>query len=212
MQAFPDIVNVPEGQLVERLFESSGWRAGLGRPPQMSGEIVTRLRVSPADLGLSKAPFGDVDALSVNRDAPHLARATEYKRLKISASNIATDTVTKLTVLRKAAHQANALIDAGFAYVWLNIVLVADLRSLAGPADLYPPIPQSLINTVQRAMPLGEMHPSVGVSLCEICQVCDHPAEYVGTAGWSMIRAASEQSQPDILTSGVERLFRLGAA
>jgi hypothetical protein len=175
-------------------------------PPSIRSQYEYRLRVSPAQLQLGAEAFGDADALLIELRSPHRASAVEFKRVKVSASSFQTGRLNKLNELTKAVYQANALYAAGFAHVWMTVVIVADTRVLTGGAG-YGSIPGPMVREVVDAIPFAELALGVGVTVCEIVQVSDQPANFRGMAGGQLIRTAIEREQPAILTAAIGDLF-----
>lgn len=208
---FADLVETPEHDLVRAIFADQILLQGIGVPPQMGGPLDFRLRVTPSDVGLPLEAFGDADAVLVQEQQYELARAVEFKRVKISARGLRSGTVSKLPALTKAVHQANALQAAGFAFVWITVVVVADMRPVTGGTGYAAP-PLALIEQVRSYLPLREITPEIGVSICEITQVSDRPANERGGAGSHMLRNAVHCAQPAQLTRGLAALFARVAA
>jgi hypothetical protein len=202
------LIDVPETELVRAVFNpTTRWMTGIGVPPQTAYPVVWKLEVTPAELGLPRAAFGDVDALVVRPGLPEQARAVQFKRVKVQASSFTTGRVNKLPALTRLVHQANALRDAGFAFVWATVVVVADMRTQVPARGLFPSSPRNLMDQVYAAFPLDRLHPDIGVSICEIDQVSDAPAHHRGGAGSHMLRGATFQPQPAALTASIEEMF-----
>jgi len=162
--------------------------------------------VTPGALGLTGPTFGDADALLIEAGSPSRASAVEYKRVKVSQDSFATGELNKLAELKKAVFQANALHSAGFAYVWLIVIIVSDTRSLTGGLG-FGFTPQSYIQKVIDSIPVAELTDGVGVVVSQIEQVSDRPANERGMAGGRIVRVAVEQKQSSEMTAAVERIF-----
>jgi hypothetical protein len=203
---FDRLIDIPESQLVRAIYDDRLLIGSVGIPPQMRWPVQFRLGVLPAQLRLAPSAFGDADGVLLESHNAHLARAVEYKRVKISANSYHTGQINKLQELAKAAHQANALHRAGFAFVWLTIIVVADTRPLTGGQGFAAP-PGEMIARVRDAIPLSDLAPAVGVSVCQVAQVSDRPANERGGAGGQMLRGAMQQVQPPALTGAIADLF-----
>lgn len=203
---FSQLIHVPEAQLVSAVFADWLLCSSVGIPPQTDGPVSHRLEVRAAELELPERAFGDADALVVPRRDFTQTRAIEFKRVKISTKNLRQGRPSGLGKLRKAVAQANALQQAGFAFVWLNVIVVADVRELTKGVG-FAGAPMSLIAQVYDSIELVRLHPHVGVTVYEITQVSNEPANRRGGAGGHMLRSAIFHSQPPTLTASLERYF-----
>jgi hypothetical protein len=207
MESFRDLVTAHEQPLVEDVFADALLAQHVAIPPSIRSSFQYRLCVDPTHVGLGHDAFGDADAVLVESDNYAAASAVEFKRVKITEHSFATGQVNKLKDLEKACSQANKLHEAGFAHAWLTVIIVADTRSLTGGSS-YGLIPATLRDDVIAAIPTGRLHPSVGLTVCEIVQVSDEPANFRGMSGGNLIRTSQVQAQPRLLTEGITRLFR----
>jgi hypothetical protein len=204
-ESFLRLIEAHESPLVRDVFADQILSRTVGVPPSIRDEYDYRLRVTPGALGLATAAFGDADAILIERGKPQRASAVEFKRVKVSQVSLLTEEINKLGELPKAVRQANALYDAGFGAVWLTVIVVADLRSPYG--NIFRFTPGKLVQRVKEAIPLGDLNPAVGVTVCEITQVADRPANWRGGSGGQILQMAIERDQPLELTSGVVSLF-----
>jgi hypothetical protein len=205
----PSVVDIEEDKLVELLYQQFGpWRH-MAIPPLTSGPIAVRLRVRPEQLGLDRRAFGDIDALLLERDDCSHPRAIQYKRVKVTGATFATGLVNKLHEVKKAIAQTNAIVDAGFAYVWLEIMVVTDARLLAGGRYIYLSAPMDIMDKVISAIPMSDLRPQAGVVITEIAQSIDRPVTETGSYGGRMLRAAVLQPQPASLTASIAEFFSL---
>lgn len=199
-----DLASTPEPDLVKAIFASPTWLAGIGNPPQTAGPIAWRLEVELARLANAR---GDVDALIVSRGLVFQARAVQFKRIKITADSFDTGKPNNLTKLKKLVQQSNLLHDLGFAFVWATVLVAADTRSQVAQRGPFAAPSRELMDRVYEAFPWGDLRAGVGVSICEITQSSDRPAQHHGGAASHMVRAAVEQSQPVALTNAIADLF-----
>ncbi len=206
MDSFRDLVFAHEHDLVRDTFADQLLSQHVAVPPSIRQKYEYRLRVQPKVLGLPESAFGDADAVLIESGVPERASAIEFKRVKITASSFATDQINKLAELPKAVTQANRLHAAGFAFAWLTVVVVADTRSLTDGAG-YGAIPGKLIQAVLDAIPAQQLADGVGLTVCEIVQVSDEPANFRGMSGGQLRISAKEQKQPKGLTDAVSQLF-----
>jgi hypothetical protein len=204
-ESFLRLIEAHESPLVRDVFADQILSRTVGVPPSIRDDYDYRLRVSPAALGLPAAAFGDADAVLIERGKPQRASAVEFKRVKVSQASLLTEEMNKLGELPKAVRQANALYDAGFGAVWLTVIVVADMRSADENAFRFTP--GKLIQRVKEAIPLGKLNPAVGVTVCEITQVSDRPANWRGGSGGQILQMAIERDQPAEFTSAVASLF-----
>jgi len=179
-------------------------------PPATELPLAERLQVVPAQIGLPRQAFGDIDALVLSKGNAAAARAIQYKRVKITASTFMTREPNKLHELTKAVQQANALLMVGLAYVWVQIIVVTDARAHSGGSYLVS-APQDLIDRVQAALPLSALDDRVGVVITEIVQSVDRPVEETGGFGGKILRLAQPQKQPEAITEAIAKLFAQAA-
>ena len=160
----------------------------------------------PEQLGLPRNTFGDCDALLIKAGAPDIASVVQFKRVKVSESSFKTGQLNKLGELPKAVGQSNELHSAGFANVWLTILIVTDLRSLpdARSRRFTPP---SIVADVIAAIPLAQLAPEIGVTVCEITQMADGPTGWRGGSGGTLAQCVTQRAQPPELTKAIARLF-----
>lgn len=178
----------------------------VGKPPSIRSRYEFRLCVTPQALGLVSKAFGDADAILIETGHPDRSSAVEFKRVKISPSSFKTGELNKLKELRKAVRQANALHSAGFAHVWLTVIIVADVRPITNGTG-FSFAPQEMVQRVINAIPPSKLANEVGVTVCQIAQVSDQPANFCGTAGGEIMRSATERAQSNRLTAAVAQLF-----
>ena len=203
---FDRLTEIPEDALVEAVFADPLLSRGIGAPPSIQSAYYSRFRVKFSDLGLPAELRGDADALLIAYGRPDIATAVEFKRVKITADSFRTDQINKLPELKKAVRQANTLHRAGFAYCWLSVLIVADVRFLTHGVSFAGP-PLRFIEQVRSAIPENSLAPGVGLQLCVISQVSDAPADERGGAGWKLVRLATAQAQPEALTARIYSLF-----
>lgn len=204
-ESFLRLVDAHESPLVRDVFADQILSRTVGVPPSIRNEYDYRLCVSPLRLGLPPAAFGDADAVLIELGRPQRASAVEFKRVKVTQASLLTEEINKLGELPKAVRQANALYDAGFGAVWLTVIVVADMRSPDGSAFRFTP--GRLVQRVKEAIPLERLNPAVGVTVCEITQTSDRPANWRGGSGGQILQLATERGQHVDLTSGVASLF-----
>jgi len=203
---FRKLIETPEGLLVKAMLRDQILASPIAIPSSIKGPSRGELQVSPERLGLAADAFGDADAIFIEEGRPDRASAVEFKRVKISTRSLQTGQPGKLGALKKAVHQANALYAAGFAFVWVAIVVVADMRSV-GDGTMFPAPPLEQIHKIRKAVPLARLAPGIGVEISELVQVSNQPANHRGSAGWHLLRAAEEQPQPRALTDAIGALF-----
>jgi len=204
--SFVDLISAHETPLVRDVFADQILSRTVGVPPSIRAAYDYRLCVRPDSLGLEPSAFGDADAVLIERGRPECASAVEFKRVKVSQASLVTDEVNKLGELRKGVRQANSLHTAGFANVWLTVIVVADTR----PADSISSFrftPYQLVQRVIDAIPLTQLDPGVGVTVCEITQVSDRPANWRGGSGGQILQMAKEQNQSLQFTAAIAGLF-----
>lgn len=206
MDEFRTLIDTPEQDLVRAVFADRLLARSVGIPPSIRGTFDYRLGVTPRAMGLADSPFGDVDALLVECQSPAKASAVEFKRVKISPSTFQTGQLNKLGGLSKAVRQANRLYRIGFANVWLTVLVVADLRPITGGVT-FSFAPGEMLSRVRLTLPLSKLDEGIGVSVCEINQVSDQPANFRGTAGGELLRGVVTQVQPKPLTDAIVRFF-----
>jgi len=177
-ESFLRLVEAHESPLVRDVFADQILSRTVAVPPSIRDVYDYRRCVSPVALGLPPTAFGDADAILIERGKPQRASAVEFKRVKVTQASLVTEEINKLGELPKAVRQANALSDAGFAAVWLTVIVVADMRSPDGSALRFTP--GKLVQRVKEAIPLSKLNPSVGVTVCEITQTSDRPANWRG--------------------------------
>jgi hypothetical protein len=178
----------------------------IGVPPSISRPYDHRLCVGPQALGLRESAFGDCDALLIENGSPHRASAVQFKRVKVSVSESGEWKLNKLGALPKAVQQANELHAVGFAHVWLNILVVTDLRALAD-ASTRRFTPPPMIERVISAIPLCDLATEVGVTVCEITQIATSPDRWRGGSGGTLVQSINERPQPSVLTEKIADLF-----
>lgn len=206
MESFRDVVAATEHDLVRDGFADQLLSQHIAVPPSVKAKYEYRLRVMPAQLGVDVTAFGDADALLIEVGSPQRVSAVEFKRVKITASSFDTDQINKLGELPKAVTQANLLHAVGFAHVWLTVLIVADTRTLTGGKG-YGLVPGKLVQRVIEAIPTDRLVDGVGLTVCEIVQVSDEPANFRGMSGGQLLRHAVEQVQPQALTAAIRKLF-----
>lgn len=203
----PSILSIPEHDLVALLFDDLRTFHSVAIPPQAPWPAHVRLRVCPPSLGLDPAAFGDADALLVPHGGVHLTRAVEYKRVLIPAHAFETLQPNKLQELSKGVAQANRLACAGFAVVWLCVLVVVDSRELTRPTGGYLAASGRMMETVYNALPIGDLVLSVGVVVYELTQCFDRPLTQSGMLGGRILQMAAQNSQPPELTAGIARFI-----
>jgi len=203
----PSIADVPEYDLVELVFEIP-WFDQLAIPPQTSGPISHRLRVTPQQLGLPLSAFGDIDALVLAANDPSSARASEYKRVKVTTKTFKTGRPNKLQELRKAAEQANEIAEAGLSRVWMQVIVATDAREVTGGQFHLVPGVFEVRDLVRASIPFNDLHPAVGVHVMHLAQPVDRPVTDAGQFGGDVIRTVQPQTQPETLTKAIAKLFR----
>lgn len=201
------VASIPEERLLDLLYRDVSFFQGITVPPLTSGSLDFRLRVTPRQLHLPHATFGDVDSLIVCGEEYESSRATEFKRVKVSASTFHTGLPNKLQELTKAVRQANGLVQAGFALVWLAVIVVVDAREKTGGRFIFVPEVGPLVQFTESAIPLADLDPHVGVYATEIVQPVDKPPEMAGMFGGHLLRVAQPQDQPPELTAAIRKLF-----
>lgn len=203
----PSIVSVPEHELVALLFQDLRTFQHIAIPPQTPWPTHVRLRVTPSSIGLGPDAFGDADALLIPHGESQLARAVEYKRILMPAQTFTTLRPNKLRELPKGVAQVNRLASAGFAFVWFSVLVVVDSRELTRPTGGYLAASGQMMETVYKALPLQNLHSSVGVVVYELTQCFDRPLSESGMLGGNVLRIATHNSQPPTLTAGIARLI-----
>jgi hypothetical protein len=210
METLPDsfavLIDAHETPLVRDVFADHILSRTVAVPPSIRDAYDYRLCVRPDLLGLERTAFGDADAVLIERGKPECASAVEFKRVKVSQASLLTDEINKLGELGKGVRQANSLYNAGFANVWLTVIVVADTRSADG-GSAFRFTPYRLVQKVVKAVPLAELNPAVGVTVCEITQVSDRPANWRGGSGGQILQMAKAQHQSPQFTAAVAGLF-----
>jgi hypothetical protein len=203
----PSIVSVPEHELVALLFRDLQTFQHIAIPPQTPWPAHVRLRVTPSSVDLDPGSFGDADALLVPHGQPQLAHAVEYKRILMPAHTFTTLQPNKLRELPKGVAQANCLASAGFAFVWFSVLVAVDSRELTRPSGGYLAASGQMMETVYNALPLQNLHSSVGAVVYELTQCFDRPLNESGMLGGHILRMATHNPQPPALTAGIARLI-----
>ena len=204
-ESFLRLIDAHESPLVRDVFADQILSRTVAVPPSIRDAYDYRLCVSPIALGLPATAFGDADAVLIEQGKPERASVVEFKRVKVTQASLLTEEINKLGELPKAVRQANALFAVGFGAVWLTVIVVADMRSPDGSVFRFSPA--KLVQRVREAVPLARLNPAVGVTVCEITQVSDRPANWRGGSGGQILQMAVERDQPPELTSAVARLF-----
>jgi len=88
--------------------------------------------------------------------------------------------------------QANRLVAAGFAYVWLSILVTVDSRELTRPTGGYL---------------AADLDGAAGAVVCELTQCFDSALSQSGMLGGGILRMASQNSQPAGLTAAIATLI-----
>lgn len=200
------VLSLPEHELVAKLYEDLHLFQHVAIPPQTPWPSQVFLRVAPRAIGLERTAFGDVDALLVPNEAPHLARAVEFKRVLMSGDTFSTIRPNKLHELAKGVVQANRLASTGFAFVWLSVLVLVDSRVLTEHTGGYLGASREMMDAVYRALPLGELNSAVGVTMSELTQCFDRPIGTSGMMGGHVVRMATPLPQPTPLTAGIAAL------
>lgn len=201
------IIDVPEEALVRFMFDRRPEFDNIVIPPQCPGRVIARLCVRPTDLNLPVESFGDIDVLLVPEELPHQCRAVQYKRIKIKPDSFRSGVPNKLAQLSKASRQANALVLVGFAYVWLNILVVTDSREHNRGENSFTGATPSLLRQVTTRAQNMKLDSAVGLEIIELAQPMDKPVTECHSAGGNMIRPALRQSQPPALTAAIKQLL-----
>jgi hypothetical protein len=200
------LIDIDELPLVADIFADQILASRVGVPPSICCPYEYRLCVRPEALELPRTSFGDCDALVIETGTPCRASAVQFKRVKVSASSFRTGLLNKLGEFPKAVRQANELHAAGFANVWLTILVVTDLRSLSD-ASSRRFTPRSMMEEVISAIPLPELARDIGVTVCEITQVSNTPMAWRGGSGGTLVQSITERTQPLPLTDAITGLF-----
>jgi hypothetical protein len=202
----PSIADVPEHDLVELVFRDRMFE-GLAVPPQTRRPISHRLRVKPKQLNLPDSAFGDIDALVLQMNDASSARASEYKRVKVTTKTFTTGRPNKLQELEKAAEQANEIAKVGVSRAWLQVIVVMDAREVTrGQWQLVPKLFE-LRDLVRAYIPFARLHSAVGVHVMYLAQPVDRPVTEAGQFGGEVMRQSQPQAQPKALTDAIARLF-----
>jgi hypothetical protein len=203
---FDRLIEIPEEDLVKAVFADNLLLRSVGIPPSIRSSFCFALGVAPQQVGLSAGMFGDADALLIEQNQPGRASVIEFKRVKISPDSFRSREPSKLSVLKKAGRQANALYAAGFAHVWITVIIVADMRPVSrGNTWDVPPL--DMVHRVYDSLPMNKLAPEIGVTVCEIAQISDQPANHRGSSGGRIIRSATTRDQPAGLTGAIDALF-----
>ncbi len=191
----------PEAELIDWVYRRPVDHVGV--PPLTSPPIRVRLRVPPLELGLQASAFGDVDALLLQDSKEQESRAIEFKRVKVSDRAFDTLLPNKLQELSKAVDQANRLAAAGFAWVWISVVVLTDTTLRATSTNPYVTAPPSLLEMTRTAIPLNKLRPEVGVYINEIAG----PSADYRSLGGSILRNATPRVQPATLSDAIRKYF-----
>ena len=202
----PSIADVPEHNLVDLVFKDPMFE-GLAVPPQTRRPISYRLRVKPRQLNLPDTAFGDIDALVLQMLDASSARASEYKRVKVTTKTFTTGRPNRLQELEHAAEQANELAEAGLSWVWLQVIVVMDARDVTrGQWQLVPKVFE-MRDLVRANIPFARLHSAVGVHVMYLGQLVDRPVTEAGQFGGEVMRQSQPQVQPQTLTDAIVKLF-----
>jgi hypothetical protein len=201
------VAEIPEARLLDLIYSDVGFYSAITVPPQTRGPIKYRLRVQPADVGLAKTAFGDVDSLLLSQSDASSARAVQFKRIKITAETFHTGQPNRLRELAKVVHQANALVKVGFSFVWVAVIVVVDARQATGGQLRLVSGLGALVDLIKQSVPMSQLDPSAGAYLLEAVQPVDKPFSDSGMFGGQMLRDATQRLQPAALTTAIARLF-----
>lgn len=201
------IATIAEAQLLDLIYSDVEFFSAITVPPLTPGPVEYRLRVQPAAVGLPNTAFGDVDSLLLSQSDAASARAIQFKRVKITADTFHTGQPNKLPELDKVVRQANALVNAGFAIVWVAVIVVVDARQATGGQFQLVSGLGSLVDLIKQSVPMCQLDPSAGAYLLEVIQPVDKPFNESGMFGGQVLRAAKQRPQPAALTAAIARLF-----
>ena len=202
----PSIAEVPEHELVTLLFAHPGL-VDLAVPPETPEPVARRFRVTPSQLNLPKAAFGDIDALLISANDASCASAVEYKRIKVTTRTFHTGQPNKLQELHKACYQVNAAASVGFNRVWLQVIVVIDAREVTGGRFQLIPGIFEIFDLIRDNITFDELHPAVGVHVMHLGQPVDRPVTESGQFGGTVMRRSEPQMQSKTLTKSIEALF-----
>jgi hypothetical protein len=209
------ILKAPEHTLLQLLYgelrlmksiEAERLPTHVALPPKTPWPCKVYLGVKPSDLELKHEFFGDADSVLVPITEPTATTAIEFKRIRITNATFDTGMPGGLQELKKAVRQGNALAQAGFAYVWVTVLVVTDSPERRTPEKKYVPPPGAVMRAVESSIPVDCLNPVVGLYITEITQPVDRPVLEEGVFGGNLIRPARRQQQPDHLTAAIQRL------
>ncbi len=198
------ITEYAEHEFVEWIYSDAGPIDHVGVPPLMSGPASVRLRVEPEPLGMRRGQFGDVDSLVIPRGTPSLARAIEFKIVKVRDAVFDGAPPNKMNDLARGVNQSNALAEAGFAWIWLSVVVQTDTSRRLTPSTQYMSAPPSVLDAVADRIPLDRLHKDVGVYMNEVAG----PSLEYRSCGGRIIRIARQRDQNQVMTRAIEAYFK----
>ena len=205
------ITDVPEANVVDRVFEAPTWRLTMGLPPLADHSWPHRLRSElPVD-PLTGRQRGDIDILTMPPASPKAAVAIEAKCVRVPASAFKTIEPNGLSNWRKGITQANKSAGLGFHKVYLYMFLLIDSREHNAGERLYRGATPELLERVYSALRLGELDPRVGVVQNQFVQPFDRPPFITGMASSQILRFATEVEQTEEITAWVTEQFRAPA-
>ena len=203
----PSLVDIPEGELINRLLEHPYWRPTLFHLAGFPRDPIVRDQVDLA--GVPGGFIGEVDVLLSDQDRPDLAIAIQAKRIKFDAYDLQRGSPKKLTELKKAYEQANRDAKVGFSQVYLYVFVVVDSREQNAAKTLsYEGLSNDHKALVRRALPLDGLDERVGLFQIELAQTMDASPLDAGTFGGELRRRAQPICQTAELTEWVRQ--RLG--
>lgn len=199
------IADVPEEQLVERLFSDPTWGSDFFELAGMRRGMANRQCV-PLDTAPGNFK-GDIDVLLCDPDHPEQAVAYQIKRIKFGISHVRNGIPSKLNEYKKVAQQANLLAQMGFWQVYAYVVVVVDAREQNFGKVTYAGLPTKLKSVIHSAVSLSALDQRVGLGILDFTQPMDYKPFTVGTQGLDLRRLSTPATQSRDLTRWVAGLF-----
>jgi len=178
--------------------------AGTAPDPEMLFAVPTR------DLGtpIAEGAPGDIDAVIFPADRIEFATAFEFKRVKVQAHTFLTRMPGKLGELKKGVRQANGLQRMGFHRIVLAVLVVTDGRERTKFSFIFRGASATILQDVDSAIDLSELHDDVGAFRLEIIQPLDRDITLSGGITGKAHRIGRTRQQSEQLTQALGAYYR----
>jgi hypothetical protein len=202
------LADVKEGPLVEKILDDTGYRNMLLNIKGIlsNGE---RPRTEVPLSSFRQDLRGDIDILVLPAGEPTESTAIQVKRFAAKVENDETDEyhVNRFRKLfKKGIDQTDELVRAGFAQVYLWVVLALDTRKQNGGRFVYDGAGCNLRSAISDVISPVRLNPRVGLMSFEFVQPMDRAPLTFGTHGGHLERLAKSVSQPAELTAWLTTL------